>query len=111
MCVRVVCVCVCVRACHMCVCVCVCVCVCSCADTLTKQLQNVTLQSRVMGSLVSRKKVSKWQEFNIDDLMQMMGEGDEAKQWYAIVDKLINMEKPVITPNTKVCKLGHCPIC
>ena len=63
-----------------------------------------------MGNLVSRKKVSKWQEFNIDDLMQMMGEGDEAKQWYGIVDKLINTEKPVITPNTKVCKLGHCPI-
>ena len=63
-----------------------------------------------MGTLVSRKKVSKWQEFNIDDLMQMMGEGDEAKQWYDIVDKLINTEKPVITPNTKVCKLGHCPI-
>ena len=91
-------------------CVYVRMCMCVSADTLDKQLQNLMLQSQAMGALGSRKKMSKWQEFNIDDLMQMMGKGDEAKQWYDIVDKLINTEKPVITPNTKVCKLGHCLI-
>ncbi|KAL8585818.1 hypothetical protein ACOMHN_065168 [Nucella lapillus] len=53
------------------------------------------------GLTTKSKQLAKWETYNVDELMQALDGVDRMKQWYDVIDMLINDQSSAVTPNTK----------